>query len=103
MIETPHYLIFSFILYMIGVYCLVTKRNMIRLVLGIEILINAANFNFVSLAHSMPGLIDPLALSIVTVSIGLAASVSAVAVIIIVYAYRHYGTLDVRFLKRLKG
>ncbi|MGC8936346.1 MAG: NADH-quinone oxidoreductase subunit NuoK [Candidatus Methanomethylicaceae archaeon] len=103
MIETPHYLIFSFILYMIGVYCLVTKRNMIRLVLGIEILINAANFNFISLAHSMPGLLDPLALSIVTVSIGLAASVSAVAIIIIVYAYRHYGTLDVRFLKRLKG
>ncbi|MCX8182563.1 MAG: NADH-quinone oxidoreductase subunit NuoK [Candidatus Methanomethyliaceae archaeon] len=103
MIETPHYLAFSFILYMIGIYCLVTKRNMIRLLLGIEILINAANFNFISLARSIPSLIDPLALSIVTVSIGLAASVSAVAVIIIVYAYRHYGTLDVRLLKRLKG
>ncbi len=88
---------------MIGIYCLVTKRNMIRLLLGIEILINAANFNFISLAHTIPGFVDPLAHSIVTVSIGLAASVSAVAIIIVVYAYRHYGTLDVHLLKRLKG
>lgn len=103
MIDVTYYLIFSFALYVVGIYCLVTKRNMIRLILGIEILINAANFNFISMANVIPGLVDPLAHSIVTVSIGLAASVSAVAIIIVVYAYRHYGTLDVRMLKRLKG
>ncbi|MDH5807369.1 MAG: NADH-quinone oxidoreductase subunit NuoK [Candidatus Methanomethylicaceae archaeon] len=97
------YIILSLILYVLGMYCLATKRNMIRLLLGIEILINAANINFIAFSKSIPGFIDPLAYSIVTISIGLAASVTAVGVIILVYAYRHYGTLDVRVLRRLRG
>lgn len=97
------YIILSLVLYALGMYCLVTKRNMIRLLLGIEILINAANINFISFSRAIPGFIDPLAYSIVTVSIGLAASVAAVGVIILVYAHKHYGTLDVRMLKRLRG
>ncbi len=97
------YLMFSLILYAIGTYCLITKRNMIRLILGIEILINAANFNFIAFSRTISGFIDLLPLSVVTISIGIAASVTAVAVIILVYAYRHYGTLDVRELRRLRG
>jgi NADH:ubiquinone oxidoreductase subunit K len=97
------YIIFSLVLYAIGAYCLVTKRNMIRLLLGIEILINAANFNFIAFSRNVSGFIDLLPLSIVTISIGIAASVTAVAIVILVYAYRHYGTLDVRELRRLRG
>lgn len=96
-------MILSLALYALGMYCLATKRNMIRLLLGIEILINSANINFIAFSRSVPGFVDPLAHSIITVSIGLAASVTAVGVIILVYAYRHYGTLDVRVLRRLKG
>lgn len=103
MMELHYYVIFAFSLYLIGIYCLVTKRNMIKLILGIEILINAANVNFIALGHAVPGFVDPLAHSIVTVSIGLAGSVTAVAITIVVYAYRHYGTLDIRMLKKLKG
>lgn len=97
------YVVMSLVLYALGMYCIATKRNMIRLLLGIEILINAANVNFIAFSKAVPGFVDPLAYSIVTVSIGLAASVTAVGAIILVYAYRHYGTLDVRVLKRLKG
>ncbi len=77
---------------------------MIRLILGIEILINSANLNFIALsAYRSQGFIDPLAHSIVIVSIALAGSVSAVALALIIRAYRHYGTLDIRVLKRLRG
>ena len=104
MITLNHYLAFSAILFIVGVYCLATKRNMIRLVLGIEILINAANINFIAFsAFRSKGFIDPLAHSIVIVSISLAGCVTAVALALVVYAYKHYGTLDVRKLRRLSG
>ena len=104
MISLSYYIAFAIALYIIGLYCLATKRNMIRLVLGVEILMNAAHISFVAFAaYVSPGLVDPLAHSIVMVSIGLAGAVSAVGLTLVVYAYRHYGTLDVRELRRLKG
>lgn len=104
MIPLSYYLTFTVTLYVIGVYCLATKRNMIRMVLGVEILINAANINFIALAANWkPGFVDPLPHSVVIVSTALAGCISAVALTIIVYAYRYYETLDVRKLRRLRG
>lgn len=104
MISLSGYLAFTAVLYIVGIYCLATKRNLIRLVLGIEILINAANINFIVLsANWKTGFVDPFAHSIVIISTALAGCISAVALTIIIYAYRHYTTLDVRKLKRLKG
>jgi NADH:ubiquinone oxidoreductase subunit K len=104
MIDVAYYIAFAITLYMIGIYCLATKRNMIRLILGLEILLNAANVTFIAFsAYGVPGFVDPLAHSFVIVSIGIAGSVSAVALTLVVYVYKHYGTLDVRELRRLKG
>ncbi|RLF92562.1 NADH-quinone oxidoreductase subunit K [Thermococci archaeon] len=98
------YLACAIILYIIGLYCLVTKRNLVRLVMGLEILINAAHINFIALsAYWVPGFIDPLARSTVMISIGLAGCVGAVLLSFTVYAYRHYGTLDVRRMRELRG
>ncbi len=101
--ESSYYLMFVFSLWAVGIYCLITKRNMIRLIFGLEILMNASNFSFIALASGVPGYVDPLAHSIVVVSIGLSAAVSAVAITLVVLAYRQYGTLDVRELRRMKG
>jgi len=104
MIDSTTYLVFSIGLYAIGLYCLATKRNMLRLVLGIELLINAANINFITFAaFALPGFVDPLGNAFVCISIGLGGAVSAVALGIVVLAYRHYGTLNVTELKRLRG
>jgi NADH:ubiquinone oxidoreductase subunit K len=104
MIDLTFYLIFAIALYMVGLYCLATKSNMLRLVLGLEMIINAANINFITFAaFATPGFVDPMGNSFVTISIGLAGAVSAVALAIVVLAYRHYGTLDVKELRRLKG
>jgi len=104
LISLSCYLAFTATLYIVGIYCLATKRNMIRLILGIDILINAANINFIALsAHWKTGFVDPFAHSIVIISTALAGCISAVALTIVVYAYRHYGTLDARKLRRLRG
>jgi NADH-quinone oxidoreductase subunit K len=77
---------------------------MLRLILGIEILVNAANINFITFAaYAMPGFVDSMGHSFASISIGLAGAVSAVALAIVVIVYRHTGTLDVEELKRLKG
>jgi NADH-quinone oxidoreductase subunit K len=77
---------------------------MLRLILGVEMLINAANINFITFAaYAVPNFVDPMGSSFATISIGLAGAISAVAIAIIVVAYRHYGTLDVSELRRLKG
>ena len=103
MISLKYYLAGAVALYIIGMYCLASKRNMIRLVIGVEILLNAVHLSFIAFsAYRTVGFIDPLAHTIVIMSIVLAGCITAVALTIITYAYRHYGTLDVRKLKRLR-
>jgi multisubunit Na+/H+ antiporter MnhC subunit len=76
---------------------------MIKLIIGIEILTSAANLNFIALsAYGKPGQVDPLGHTFVIMSIVIGACVVAVALTIAVNAYRHYKTLDVRELKRLR-
>lgn len=98
-----YYLAGAIALYVIGMYCLASKRNMIRLVIGVEILMNAAHLTFIAFsAYRATGYIDPLGHAIVIMSIVFSGCISAVALTIVTYAYKHYGTLDVRKLKRLR-
>jgi len=104
MLDLSVYLIFTFTLFIIGIYCLATKRNLIRLLIGIEILVNAANLNFIVFAaYAVPGFVDSLGHSFVVISIGLSGAFSAVALAVVVLIYRHYRTLDVDELKKLRG
>jgi len=100
--ELSNYLFLSVALYVLGLYCLGTTRNMIRLIIGIEILTTAANLNFVAFSsYARLGYVDPYAHSIVVMSIVIGACVIAVALTMAVHAYRHYQTLDIRELRRL--
>ncbi len=103
MILLSYYIACAIALYIVGMYCLAVKRNMIRLVIGVEILINAAHLNFIAFsAYRNQAYIDPFGHSIVIMSIVFAGCITAVALTIVTYAYRHYRTLDVRKLRRLK-
>jgi NADH-quinone oxidoreductase subunit K len=104
MIPFNYVLVFSAALYIIGVYCLAAKRNMMRIVLGIEILVNAANINFIALSVDWStGFVDPLAHSMVIVSITLAGCVSSAALALVILAHHHFNTINVREIRRLKG
>ncbi len=109
MFELLHvYLLGALALYLLGVYTLASARNMIRLVMGIEILVAAANLNFLALGAflhdpSVIGPIDPMVQDFVILSICVGGAVAAIAMSLIANAYRHYGTLDVRELRRLRG
>ena len=77
---------------------------MIKLVVGIEILTNAANLSFIALSsHRNPGFVDLLPQSVVFFSISIAGGLTAVILAMVLNAYKHYKTLDISALRRLRG
>ncbi|MCW4027728.1 MAG: NADH-quinone oxidoreductase subunit NuoK [Candidatus Bathyarchaeota archaeon] len=103
MIPSDYFTVCSIILFSLGLYCLAFKRNMIRLLMGLEIMINAVNLNFIALSsYVSEGAVHPLAHVFTILSIGIGGCIIALGLVITIYAYRHYGTLDVRELRRLK-
>src|SRR4030043_1093551 len=86
----------------IGLACLMVKRDMVRILIGIEILFNAANLSFIALSTQTLGFVDPLAQSVVMMAIVLDGTVIAVGLAMVLNIYRHYGTIDIRKLRRLK-
>jgi len=76
---------------------------MIRLLLGIGILGNAANINYVALSRSsISGAPQLLGESTVVILIVLEACIVAVGLTIVIYAYRHFKTTDARELRTLR-
>ena len=87
----------------IGFYC-VTQKSMIRILLGVEIILNAGNFAFVYFAsyRVTEGFVDPLGQSLAFMSIILGGSVIAVGLALIVNAYKQFKTTEVDEMRRLK-
>lgn len=90
------------VMVVIGVGCLMVKRDMVRLLIGIEILFNAANLLFVAFSTQTAGYIDPFPHSIVMMALVLDGTVIAVGLAMVLNVYRHYKTIDIRKLRRLK-
>jgi NADH:ubiquinone oxidoreductase subunit K len=101
------FVIVSAMLFGIGIYGLVTKRNALRLLFAVEIMINAANLNFVAFGQYLPFEASPapnaLGQTFVLFSIALAAAEAAVILAIVVVAYRLHHDVDVSELKSLEG
>lgn len=96
------YILVIFILLIIGLYCMTFKHNMIRILLGLEIVLNSANFGFIIFSSRLINRVDLLGQSIAIISIALGGCVIAVGLSIVLYAYKHYKTLNVKELRRLK-
>lgn len=97
------YVLFAFLLFIIGIYGLTTKRNIIKMVIAIEMMINAAHLNFVAFSTNVnTGFIDPFAQGFVLLSMSIGAAVIALALLLSIHVYRNYKTLDILALRRLK-
>jgi NADH:ubiquinone oxidoreductase subunit K len=102
MVSLVSYLIVSAALLGIGVYGLTAKRNAIRILFAVEIIVNAANLNFVAFTRYL----NPPQVSgqvIVFYSIAVAAVEAAVGLALILLAFRLNQSVDVRKLNKLKG
>lgn len=99
------FVIVSAMLFGIGVYGLVTKRNALRLLFAVELMINAANLNFVAFNQYLPyaAASNAIGQTVVLFSIALAAAEAAVILAIVVVAYRLHNDIDVSEMKTLEG
>lgn len=97
-----NYFLVSLVLFAVGVYGLIAKRNALRLIFAVEIIINAANLNFVAFSRylSTPNITGQ---TFSLFSIALAAAEAAVGLAIIMVAFRTHQDVDVLELKRLRG
>ncbi len=100
MIPIEHYILFSAALFVIGLAIAITKQNAIMVLVGIELILNAANINFVAFAQydlSLAGQMFSLFVIVVAVA------ESAVALAIIYKVYQNYKTSDFDDLNELNG
>ena len=96
------YLVISSMLFSLGIFGIVTRRNAIAILMGIELILNSANINFV--AFNRFGGMQKLDGHIFTIFvIVLAAAEAAVALAIIINLFKNAGSVDVDEANTLKG
>ena len=97
-----HYLLLGAVLFVCGALCMANKRNAIGVLMGVELVLNGANINFVAFARFNPAFEvegQIFALFIIV----LAAAEAAVALAIVLNFYNNHMTVDVDTAEELKG
>ena len=97
------YLLLSSLLFAIGLAGALTRRNAILVLIGIELMLNAANINFIAFWHYGPATTYITGVMFAIFSISVAAAEAAVGLAIIAAAYRHSHTIDLDSMNSLKG
>ena len=100
--ELIDFVLVSIALLGIGIYGLSVKRNAIRMLFAIEIIVNAANLNLVAFARFMPESHSG-GQTLAVFSIAIAAAEVAVGLALVIVAYRLYKNIDIGDLRSLKG
>jgi len=103
-------------LFSIGLYCVLRKRNIIKIIIGLGIIEYAVNLFFVLIGYRNQGrapilakdqtianMVDPLPQALVLTAIVIGLAVTALLVAIAIRIYEKYGTFDITKIKRLKG
>ena len=98
--ELIEFVLISVALLGIGIYGLSVKRNAIRMLFAVEIIVNAANLNLVAFARFMP---HSGGQTLALFSIAIAAAEVAVGLALIIVAYRMYKNIDIADFRSLKG
>jgi multisubunit Na+/H+ antiporter MnhC subunit len=116
-----------FLLFMVGLYCTVVKKNIVKIVIGLAVMEYAANLFLIMLGYRIGGIapiidktylesgkgqiaanfinsaVDPLPQALVLTAIVIALGSLALMVSMCIKIYEKYGTLDITEIRRLKG
>ncbi|MFN0048015.1 MAG: NADH-quinone oxidoreductase subunit NuoK [Cytophagales bacterium] len=100
MIPIQHYLYISACLFSIGLAIVLTKKHTIVMLMGIELIFNAANINLIAFGQNDPNMKGQM-FSLFVIMI--AACETAVALAIILNVYRHFKTTNPALASEMKG
>ena len=102
MVPVECYFVLSALLFFIGVYGFVTRRNLIAMLISIELVLNAVDINFAAFNRLLvPGELEGFFVTLF--SIGVSAAESAVAIAIIINVYRNFKSDTVDAISNMKG
>lgn len=99
-IPNHYYTIVSSLLFAIGLAIALTKNNAILILMGVELMLNAANLNFVAFSRNDTSLLQGHIMALFVIVV--AASEAAVALAIIIKAYKFFASLDLQKIKQIK-
>ena len=97
------YLLTSAVLFSVGLAGALTRRNAILVLIGIELMLNSANLNFIAFWRFSEHPEMLTGVMFVIFSIGIAAAEAAVGLALIISIYRHNKTTDLGQMDSLKG
>jgi len=96
-----HYLSLSAILFCIGIYGAVTRRNAIGVLMAIELMFNAANINFIAFSKFItPTLLTGQIFAVFVIAIAAAEATVGLAIVILIY--RHHKEINVDKINVMK-
>lgn len=99
--EISHTLLLGAVLFCIGIAICITKRNAIMFLMGVELILNAANINLIAFSSLDPDHIRGQFFSLFVIVI--AAAEAAVALAIIIRVYRYFHTVRTDKVDEMKG
>ena len=95
-----HFLILSAILFSLGIYAVLTRRNAIMVLMGIELVLNASNINFLAFSRYTTGTLDGHVIAVFVII--LAAAEAAIALAIVLNIFQNFNTVNVDEVNRLR-
>lgn len=100
-ITAIYYLIPSLVMFCAGVYGFITRKNMIAILISLELMLNSVDINFAVFNRFLfPGQLEGMFFTLFAIAI--AAAETALAIAIIVNIYRSARNIDVRSLDKMK-
>ena len=101
MVPIEYYFVLSALLFFIGVFGFVTRRNLRAMLISIELVLNAVDLNFAAFNRMLfPGELEGFFMTLF--SIGVSAAESAVAIAIIINVYRNFHSDQVNSIENMK-
>jgi NADH-quinone oxidoreductase subunit K len=98
--ELSSYLIIGALLFALGLFTVLTRRNAISVLMGVELILNSANVNYVAFSHFSSGGADGQIYAIFVIM--LAAAEAAVGLAIVLAIYQIFHTIDVEAAQSLR-
>jgi NADH-quinone oxidoreductase subunit K len=97
-----HYLLIGALLFVCGILCMALKRNAIGVLMGVELVLNGANVNFVAFSRYNPAFaVEGQIFALFTIV--MAAAEAAIALAIVMNFYNNHVTVDVDTAEELRG
>ena len=95
------FLIVSAIVFVLGLYCVLTRRNAIGILMGVELVLNSANINYLAFARYGGGSYDGQIFALFVIMLAAAEAVIGLAIVLGIYQTFH--TIDVEATETLRG